>query len=96
MHVCVKSFSAARQPQRGWKREKTDGWAEVGVFGAGKKTTGCCSVNGGVEKMDECHSVSASIWTWCVSSVVTTVVDRGKKLRVSLALGGGGCLQGEE
>lgn len=36
------------------------------------------------------HSVSASIWTWCVSSVVTTVVDRGKKLRVSLALGGGG------
>lgn len=73
LDVCVKAFSAARQPRRGWiEREKSEtggrGGGGGGV-GSGKTDHWLLFSEWRVGEMDECHSVSASIWTWCVSSV---------------------------
>lgn len=55
-------------------------------MGAGKQTTGCCSVNGGRGKW-----TSATVLALASGpGVCPVLVDRGKKLRVSLLWGVGG------
>lgn len=70
MYVCVKSFSAAWQPSRGWRKRKKkknhEREREGGVLnGSGRRENRPLVAvhwgGGGGVKMDVCHNVSASM-----------------------------------